>query len=154
MICLCCFGFDSFENGDFGGLIGKSDHEFVFTIRNEGAMNVQMNGGVGYLESCLCLMKNLTIIASVRMFRNVISHTQPAVFLLKFLHLVFDGHIWMPLLEITNDRLLVLEGQIQSFERGDIVTTTRTVDPSCSMLVDKQIAIEVLEFDLVVRVQS
>ena len=99
-------------------------------------MNVQMNGGIGYLGSFLCLLKNLTIIAGVRMFGNVFSHTQPAVVFLKFLHLVLDGHIWMPLPKVANDRLPALEGQVQSFERWDIMTTARTLDPSCSMLVD------------------
>ena len=78
----------------------------------------------------------MTIIAGVRMFRNVFSHTQPAVVFLKFLHLVLDGHIWMPLPKVANDRLPVLEGQVQSFERWDIMTMGRTVYPSRSVLID------------------
>ena len=108
----CCFGYDSFEHGDFGGLVGESDHEFVFTIGNEGPMNVQINGGVGYLGSFLCLLKHLTIIAGLRMLCNVFSHTQPTIVFLKILHLVFDGHIWMSLPEVANDRLPVFEGQV------------------------------------------
>ena len=75
-----------------------------------------------------------------------------AVVFLKFLHLISDGHIRMALREVANDRLSVLEGQVQRFERGDIQTASRTVDPNCSMMVDKQVAVEVFEFQLVVWV--
>ena len=115
-------------------------------------MNVQMNSGVGNLWRLLRLLKNLAIVAGWRMFCNVFSHAQPAVVFLKFLHLISDGHIKMALPEVANDRLSVLEGQVQRFERGDIRTASRTVDPNCSMMVDKQVAVEVFEFQLVVWV--
>ena len=46
-----------------------------------------------------------------------------------------------------------LRGQIQSFERWDIWSTSRAGDPGSAMLVDEQIAVEILKFNLVVRVQ-
>ena len=54
------------------------------------------------------------------MFSNVFFHTQPTVIFVKFLHLVFDWYIWMPLLEVADDRLAVLKGQVQSLECRDI----------------------------------
>ena len=88
------------------------------------------------------------------MFRNIFTHTQPTVILLKLLHLVLDRHVVMSLPEVAGDRLAVLNGQIQSLERWDIWSPSRAVDPGSAMLVDEQIAVEIVEFDLVVLVQG
>ena len=87
------------------------------------------------------------------MFRNILADAQPAIILLKLLHLVLDRHIVMLLPEVVDDRLTVLEGQIQSLERWDIWSTSQAMDPGSAMLVDEQITVEILKFELVVRVQ-
>ena len=88
------------------------------------------------------------------MFSNIFAHAQPTVILFKFLDLFFDRHIVMLLPEVADDRLAVLKGQIKSFERWDIWSPSRAVDPGSTMLVDEQIAVEIVEFDLVVLVQG
>ena len=60
----------------------------------------------------------------------------------------------MPLPEVADDRLPVLEGQVQSFDSWDIWSTSWAVDPGSAMLVDEQIAMEVLESNLVVQIQG
>ena len=85
------------------------------------------------------------------MFCNVFPHTQPTVVFLKFLHLIFDGYIWMPLPKVADEWLAVLEMKIQSLKRGDIRTLSRKMDPGGTMLVNKEIAVEVVKFDLMVR---
>ena len=99
-------------------------------------MDVQMHGGLGNLGRFLCVLKHLAIVAGIRRCGDVLSHAQPAVVFLKFLHLISDGHIRMAVPEVANDRLPVFKGQVQRFECGDLRAATRTVDPSCSMMVN------------------
>ena len=52
--------------------------------------------------------------------------------------------------EIADYRLPIFERQIKGFERGDIGAPAWTVDPDCAMVVDQQVAIEIVEFEFVV----
>ena len=54
--------------------------------------------------------------------------------------------------KIADYRLPIFERQIQRFERGDIGAPTRTVDPDGAVVVDQQVAIEIVELEFVVRV--
>ena len=57
----------------------------------------------------------------------------------------------MALPEIADHRLPVFERQIEFFERGDIRAPAWTVDPDGAMVVYQQVAIEIVEFEFVVR---
>ena len=67
------------------------------------------------------------------------------------MHLVSDGYIWMTLSEIADYQLPIFERQIEGFERRDIEATARTVDPDGAMVVNQQVAIEIVELEFVVR---
>ena len=103
------FGFDGLEHGDLGGFFRECEDEFVVPVGNERAMDVQMHGGVGNLRCFLCVLKHLAIVAGFRMCGDILTHAQPTIILLKLLHLVSDGHVWMPLSEIADNRLSGLE---------------------------------------------
>ena len=66
-------------------------------------MDVQMHGGVGDLGRFLGVLKQLAVVAGLGMCIDVFSHAQPAVIFLKFLHLVSDWHIRMPLPKVADD---------------------------------------------------
>ena len=57
----------------------------------------------------------------------------------------------MTLPEIADHWLPVFERQIECFERGDIGASAWTVDPDGSMVVYQQVAVEIVEFEFVVR---
>ena len=64
----------------------------------------------------------------------------------------------MPLPEVADHGLWVLQRKIQYrsndqsiFERGDIWATSWTVDPGGTVLVDEKVAIEIVQFDLVIQ---
>ena len=106
------FGFVSFEHSDLGGFVSERENEFVVSIGNERAMDVQMHCGIGDLGQFLCVLKHLAVAAGLRVCGDVLSHAQPAVVFLQFLHLVSDWYIRMSLLEVADDRLPVFEGEV------------------------------------------
>ena len=58
----------------------------------------------------------------------------------------------MTLPEIADHWLSILERQVQGFKCGDIGATAGTVDPDSAMVVDQQVAIEIVELEFMVRV--
>ena len=58
----------------------------------------------------------------------------------------------MALQEMTDDGLLVFQWEVQSFERGNIGSPTREVNPGCVMSVNEEIVVEIYEFELMTGV--